>query len=290
MAGDEDQDIFESGSAPDVAAPETPVDDSQAVRESIREMQRGPSRDREPPPQAPQHGADAQSPGGILRDLLDERDRRQGLERQLQRYQEQERDAQRRAKENEVPFDTRFFSEPQKELEAYVSQKMQPFEMRMQNMAADFDMRLARKEYGEVFDEAFQAWFDQVGDLSRPDPQTYFGVMNAPSPGEAVMAWFNDRRTRTEIGTAGGLDGYRAKIEQEILAKYGIAAPQPAPTNGGGGNRDRDDQGRFTPRQEVRLPTSLSRLGAAGRGTPNLAEDGSEAAIFDAGRPERRSR
>jgi hypothetical protein len=159
----------------------------------------------------------------------------------------------------------------------------------MQNMAADFDMRMSRMQHGKVFDEAFQHWFDAVGDLSRPDPQTYFQIMNSPSPGEAVMEWFNDRKTRTEIGTAGGLDGYRQKIEQEILAEYGLA-PQPALTNGGGGDRERDDQGRFAPRQEVRLPTSLSRIGAAGRGTPNLGEDGSEAAIYDSGRPERRNR
>jgi hypothetical protein len=293
MAGGEDQDIFEAGETPDVAAPETPLDDSQAVKDGIREMQReGPSRDRErsPPPQPqPQHGADAQSPGGILRDLLDERDRRQGLERQLQRYQEQEREAQRRAKENEVPFEQRFFSEPQKELQAYLDQRTQPIEMRVQNLAADFDMRIARMNHGPVFDEAFQNWFDQVGDMSRPDPQTYFAIMNSPSPGEAIMEWFGDRRTRSEISSAGGLDGYRAKIEQEILAQYGLA-PRPAPTNGGGGDRDRDDQGRFAPRQEVRLPTSLARMGSAGRGTPNLAEDGSDAAIYDSGRPERRSR
>jgi hypothetical protein len=288
MAGDEDQDIFESA---DVAAPEPVVDDSKAVRDGIREIQRGDAPREREAPAPPQHGVDDQSPAGLLRAMLDERDRRQGLERQLQRYQEQEREAERRAKENETPFDQRFFTEPQKELEGYVSQKLTPIEQKMQNIAADFDMRIARMNYGPPFDEAFQEWFNQVGDFSRPDPQTYFGIMQSPSPGEAIMQWFHDRRTRSEIGSAGGLDGYRQKIEQEILAKYGLAPPageQIAPPNGH--DRDRDDQGRFTPRQEVRLPTSLSRVGASGRGTPNLAEDGSEAAIFDAGRPERRSR
>lgn len=285
MAGDEDQDIFESGAQPETASPETPVDDSQAVRDGIREMQRGRDRDSPPPPQ---HGADAQSPGGILRELLDERERRQGFERQLQRYQEQEREAQRRAKENETPFDQRFFSEPQKELEAYVNQHVQPLEQRMQNMAADFDMRMARKEYGPVFDEAFQTWFDQVGDLSRPDPQNYFAVMGSPSPGEAIMQWFEERKIREEVGSAGGREAYRQKVEQEILAKYGLA-PQ-GEASAAPSDRPRAANGQYTPRQEVRLPTSLSRLGAAGRGTPDLAEDGSDAAIYDAGRPERRSR
>jgi hypothetical protein len=162
--------------------------------------------------------------------------------------------------------------------------------MRMQNMAADFDMRMAKKEYGEVFDEAFQAWFDEVGDVAnRPNPQTYFAIMNAPSPGEAIMQWFEDRKTREEVGSAGGREAYRQKIEQEILAKYGLA-PQGEASAAPAGDRPRASNGQYTPRQEVRLPTSLSRLGAAGRGTPNLAEDGSDAAIYDAGRPERRSR
>jgi hypothetical protein len=294
MADDLERDIFESGSEAPAAPPA--VDDAAAVRESIREMQRepgreGPSAPREtptPPQPQPQHGVDDQSPAGLLKALLDERGTRQGLEGQLRRYQEQEREVQRRAKENEVPFDQRFFSQPQQELETYVAEKLSPVEQRMQNFMTDIDMRFARQTYGEPFDEAFKAWFEQVGDLSRPDPQTYFAVMNAPSPGEAIMAWHNDRRTRSEIGD-GGIDGFRARVEQEILAKYGLSAQAPPATNGGPHQeRARQEDGRFTPRHEVRLPSSLSRMGAAGRGKPDAEEDGSEAAIFDSGRPERR--
>jgi hypothetical protein len=150
-------------------------------------------------------------------------------------------------------------------------------------------MRFARQEHGEAFDEAFKAWFDQVGDMSRPDPQTYFAVMNSPSPGAAIMAWHEDRTTRTQIGE-GGLKGYRERLEAEILAKYGLSAQAPPAANGGPHQeRARDaSSGQFTPRHEVRLPTSLTRMGAAGGGKPDPEEDGSEAAIFDAGRPERR--
>jgi len=294
---DLDQDIFEAGEQ--APQPSTPgIDDATAVRDTIRQMQREGGRDspsappptaREPGPQAPPHGVEDQSPAGILKALLDERDKRQGLEGQLRRYQEFEREQARRAKESETPFDQRFFSQPQQELESFVTERVQPLEQRIQNFMTDVDMRMARQAHGEVFDEAFQTWYQQVGNPNQPDPHSYFAVMNSPSPGEALMQWFNQARTWKEIGD-GGIDGYRERVRQEIMAEYGIRP------NGGGTPMqppphervDRRDDGRFTPRHEVRLPTSLSRLGAAGRGTPAPAEDGSEEAIFDAGRPERR--
>lgn len=291
MADDLERDIFESGSAP---ADAPPVDDAAAVRESIREMQRepgreGPSREAQPPQQPqPQNGIDQQSPAGLLRELLDERQTRQGLQEQLRRYQQAEEEQGRKAKENEVPFDQRFFSQPQQELQTFVDGRVAPIEQRFQNFMTDIDMRFARQQHGEVFDEAFKAWFSQVGDLSRPDPQTYFAVMNAPSPGEAIMKWYDDQTTRSEIGK-GGIKGYRERVEQEILAKYGLSPQAPPATNGGPHQgRARQEDGRFTPRHEVRLPSSLTRMGAAGGGKPDPEEDGSEAAIFDAGRPERR--
>ena len=293
---DLDQEIFDAGEAAP-PPPSTPVDESTAVRDTIKALQREGGRDAPQAPQAPtpppggQNGASAQSPAGILKELLDERDKRQGLEGQLRRYQQWEAEQARKAKESETPFDQRFFSQPQQELESFVTERITPIEQRIQNFMTDVDMRMARKEHGEIFDEAFQTWFQQVGDPSRPDPKSYFDVMNSPSPGEALMAWFNDMSTRREIGD-GGLAAYRERVRQEIMAEMGLApapagrqpmAPPPHERVG----RD-TDSGQFTPRHEVRLPTSLARMGAAGRGTPNPIEDGSEEAIFDAGRPERR--
>jgi len=291
---DLDQDIFDAGeTAPQPAAP---VDDSTAVRDAIKSLQREGGRDgppqapvaREPGPQAPpSHGVEDQSPAGILKALLDERDKRQGLEGQLRRYQDFEREQARRAKESETPFDQRFFSQPQQELESFVAERITPIEQRIQNFMTDVDMRMARQVHGEVFDEAFQTWFQQVGNPNQPDPHSYFAVMNSPSPGEALMQWFNQARTWREIGD-GGIDGFRERVRQEIMAEMGMAPRQPVNSQPARDDRPRDDDGRFAPRHEVRLPTSLSRLGAAGRGTPTPKEDGSEEAIFDAGRPERR--
>jgi hypothetical protein len=293
---DLDREIFDAGEATPTPSPEPQVDESTAVRDAIKGMQRQGGRPTTsspvppPPPQpspspGPAHGVEDQSPAGLLKAMLDEREKRQGLERQLTRYQEWEQQARRYQAESEAPFDQRFFAQPQQELESFVSQKLSPIEQRVQNFMTDVDMRLARQVHGEVFDEAFQTWFQQVGDPTRPDPQTYFSVMNAGSPGEALMKWFEDHRTRSEIGE-GGLQAYRDRLRNEILAEYGLAPPVAvsAPSD----DTPRAPNGQFTPRHEVRLPTSLSRMGAAGRGTPAPAEDGSEEAIFDAGRPPRK--
>jgi hypothetical protein len=291
---DLDREIFEAAESPS-PSPGPLVDEATAVRDSIKALQREGGRDapqaREPgpqaPPQAPQHGVEDQSPAGILQAMLNERERRQGLERQLERYQRWEQEQAKKAQESETPFDQRFFSQPQQELESFVTQRLTPLEQRQQNFMTDVDMRLARIQHGEVFDEAFQTWFQQVGDQSRPDPHSYFAVMNSPSPGEALMAWFEDQGTRKEIGQ-GGLKAYRERVRQEVMAELGMAPRPPVNMGPPDDNRARESNGQFAPRHEVRLPTSLSRLGAAGRGTPSPMEDGSEEAIFDAGRPERR--
>lgn len=291
---DLDQEIFDAG---EQAPPSAPVaDEATAVRDSIRALQREGGRDapeapppqaRGPGPQAPPHGVEDQSPAGLLKAMLDERDKRQGLERQLQRYQAWENEQARKAKESEAPFDQRFFSQPQQELESFVTERITPIEQRIQNFMTDVDMRMARQQYGEVFDEAFQTWYQQVGNPNQPDPHSYFSVMNSPSPGEALMQWFNQARTWREIGD-GGIDGFRERVRQEVLAEMGMGSRSVVSSRPPADDRPRDDSGRFAPRHEVRLPTSLGRLGAAGRGNPNPSEDGSEEAIYDAGRPERR--
>jgi len=136
---DLDQDIFEAGEvAPQPAQPS--VDESTAVRDAIKGLQREGGREspqaREPGPQAPpqpSHGVEDQSPAGILKALLDERDKRQGLEGQLRRYQTWEQEQAKRAKESETPFDQRFFSQPQQELESFVAERITPIEQRIQN-------------------------------------------------------------------------------------------------------------------------------------------------------------
>ena len=295
LPGD-DEDIFAAGPEPEApaeSAPEStiaPTEESQAVSSMIRGMQTAPSRLTPTPP--PPHPRDKptpgqeQSPAGLLRELLNERDKRQGLETKLERFERLEAEA--KARETQPKFEDRFFQQPEQELTSFVDQRVQPYEDRLRNLQADFDMRFAAMRHGEEFDEAFQTWFQAVGDMSRPNPQLYWGVMNSPSPGEAIMQWFSGLRDQREIGD-GGLKAYKERIIAETLAQYGINAPvsmtlasTPNP------NVERAENGQFTPRHEVRLPTATSRLSPAGRGgARGEIEDGSEEAIFDTGRQRR---
>jgi hypothetical protein len=291
---EDEDDIFSAGNEPapqEVSTPEptvAPDQESQAVSSAIRGLQNTPARltPTPPPARSPQDPqptpGQEQSPAGLLKALLDERDRRQRAETRAERYERQEAEA--KARETQTPFDQRFFEKPEQELSTFVDQRFQPYEDRLRNMQADFDMRLARITHGEVFDEAFQAWFAGVGDRANPNPQLYWGVMNSPSPGEAIMQWFTGMRDRQEIGE-GGLAAYRERVRQEVLQELGIAAPAVAGT---APVADRQPNGQFAPRHEVRLPTATSRLSSPGRGIRSgEAEDGSEEAIFDAGRGKR---
>ena len=134
-----------------------------------------------------------------------------------------------------------------------------------------------------VFDEAYSAWFQQVGDPNRPDPQNYWAVMNSPSPGEAVVAWYQNKP-----------ENMRERMRQEIMQEIGLEAPPPARGNGKANGQSREagraPNGQFTPRHEVRLPTATGRMGHTSREAAFSPEDGSDEAIFDFGRakPERR--
>ena len=118
-----------------------------------------------------------------------------------------------------------------------------------------------------------ETWYGAVG--QGQNAALYFAVMNAPSPGEALVQWYGQQRRNAEVGD--DLDAYKQRVIDEWLASQG-QTPRP-----------RNTDGTFAPRSQApRLPTATSRMGAAGNGNVEADEDGSEESIFAAGRPERR--
>lgn len=289
----DDQSIFEGGSAPD-AGPS----DASLVSDAISNIQHGgrshpATTDRTPAPPAPppDDGIEDRSTAGILKALLETRDRAQSAERERDEIRRWKAEQDRLAKEKETPFDQRLFEQPQDAISGFVDERLNPLASRMNTMALDFDFRLAKMAHGaEAFDEAFAAWFSLVGDTSRPNPQLYFHVTRSQSPGETLMQWFKQAKFMSEVGDDPA--AYRQKIIDEALAQYGLApngaAPQPTAGGRPNGGQPRDANGQFTARHEVRLPTATSRVGRAGSGNVTEAEDGSDDAIFASGRPERR--
>lgn len=278
--------IFADAGAPEPEIAPEAVDEN--VSRSIRDLQRSP--DDTPPgsqpaarqpatPQTPDPlaGLDDRSNAGLLRALLDERERRQGLSQEVQRYQLREREAS--ATRDRPALNERLFTDPEGTLSELRQEWTTPLQQQIAELQINHDFGLASVRHGETFGEAWNAWYEQVRD--GKDPTTYFTVMNAASPGEAMVEWH--RRSRVYTETGGDLDGYRQKVIDEYLAGQGGGAPEPAA---------RAPNGQFAARppapQPRAAPTSLSRMGAPARDAEDDASDGSDAAIFAAARPKRR--
>lgn len=304
FGGDDDRDIFDAGNsaddqsldtndqAGDLSEPRSRED--LAVSDAIRSLGRGAGHEPapvQPGPAAPAPAGGAQplaegerTLSGVMQALLDERERRQDMARQLERYQRQEQDRTRQA--DRPPLAQRLFEDPENALTELRDQITQPLTEQITQMRVQHDFALASVRHPEVFGDAWSAWYQKVG--TGQDPVTYFAIMNSPSPGEALVEWHKEQQRRVTIGD--DLEAYNRKIIEAHMASL----------NGGGGavdaravrssDRPRDESGRFVPAPEpqaARLPTATSRLAASGNGLAERDEDGSDGAIFEAGRPER---
>ena len=287
MSGGIERQIFEDSGRPDETeeriAPDR-LDD--AVSDAIRGLDRDqtPTK-REAPPAPPTDGYQGdRSESGLLKALLDERERRQGAESRAQRYEQLERE--QKAKEQKPAISERLFSDPDGTLNDLRQEIAAPLQQQIQQMQLNHDFALASVRYGETFTEAWNNWYETVKD--GKDATTYFAIMNSQSPAEAMVGWYKRATRDKEVGE--DLDAYKQRVIDEYLA---------GGTNGGGvmrqvptGPAGRDDSGRFTARpQASRPPTSISRMGAPAAADDDLAgNDGSDAAIFAAAtrKPQRR--
>lgn len=295
---DLEQDVFDAGASEATPSDLAPASDQQSVSPQSAEARavgdaisslRGPVPQygvQPTPPSRPTNPDDEPVKAGVFRDLLNERTARQQLEntvRELQR-KEQERAAQQaRPKAEDL-----LFSDPDK----FISQTEQRYEKKIADVQLNFDMQLASMRHGPAFDAAWQHFYASC--QNGADPVSYFRVMNARSPGEEMVRWFHERRLMHETG--GNLDAYRNRILQEALQNPEFMAQLQAsgavPSQPQRSQQARGENGQFVPqqqqaqpRQEVRLPTSLSRMnGSRGMPAASEVEDGSEEAIFDAGR------
>ena len=299
---DLEQEVFDSGASeappPDIAPPSPqpsvspPSQDSQSLTSAIDALrgpvpQYGTQPQPSPPPQPPPHPDDEPVKAGVLRDLLNERAERQRLQAALRDFQAREQERTKQAAQPKA--EDLIFQDPQ----AYDRMIDQRIEQKTAHIRLESDMQMAAMRHGQVFDAAWQT-FNQACQ-NGADPVSYFRVMNSRSPGEEMVRWFNEQRIMT--ATRGDLDGFvryiltRAQSEPEFVSQVLGGMPPPQPQGNGNGGPPRGEDGRFVsqpqqqPRHEVRLPPSLSKMNGASRGQSfDADDDGSEEAIFDAGR------
>lgn len=279
--------------------------DDAAVSAAIRNLNRG----FVPPPPPPARPASVTQPqagtappnedepedrtvAGLMRALLDERGKRQTLEGQLTRYTQQGQDATRPQTPERPQFGDRLFTEPDEVLNEVRTELSNHFASQLQGMHTTYDLRLASMRHGDAFQTAWNDWYGAVSNLDQPNPELYHLVMSSPSPGEALMQWHRNKQQSAEIGD--DFDAFKAKVVREAFEAAGIPVPEQfggqAPRNDvQAGQPSRDASGRFAPSQPQarRFPTATSRMGQSGNGMHENAEDGSDNAIFDSGKPKR---
>lgn len=295
---DLEQDVFDAGASEAPPSDLAPAADqsvltpqpaeARAVSDAISSL-RGPVpqygvQPTPPPRPQPANPDDEPVKSGVLKSLLDERSARQQLENTVRELQRKEQE--RAAQQVQPKAEDLLFSDPDK----FIAGVEQRHEKKLADIQLNFDMQLASMRHGPAFDAAWQHFYASC--QNGADPVSYFRVMNARSPGEEMVRWFHERRLMHETG--GNLEAYRNRILQEALQNPEFMARLQA--NGGAmptqqqPQQARGEDGRFQsqqpqPRQEVRLPTSLSRMnGSRGMPAASEVEDGSEEAIFDAGR------
>ena len=174
------------------------------------------------PAPAPMPAPQAQpSPTVPLAEHLEERHRRQALEREAAAYRQMLLGAQQRPQQPPPPpIDP--VADPEGAYRALV-QHTAAQDQRMQDMAinqrANMSEMLARGKHGDqVVDQAIQAAIN--AGLNR-------NFMMQADPYKELMNWHNSQNIAQTVGS--DLNAYREKIRQEILAEMKVG--RPAPTN-----------------------------------------------------------
>jgi hypothetical protein len=279
---DEDRALFEAA-----LSDEPPATVTEAVEPAPQEQpaeQEGQPRDEHgrfaPKAQEPEAPAPALSPPEPqpdhripLTELLNEREKRQKFERELEetrrqnealQAQWQQFQAQQQRQQQPPPEAPDIFENPQ----AYTSHIQQTLEQRTRELELNFSLRLAKMSYKDEFDEAYQAVM-QRGAMG--DKATVAALVNSSDPGEAIVSWHRQQKIYQQTG--GDLEGYFAKRQEELLKDPAFLAKAVEAVRAQQGN------GQNGQRPAVQLPPSLSRIPSAAASVED-AGGMSDAALF----------
>jgi hypothetical protein len=177
--------------------------------------------------------------------LLDEREKRQAAEREVQelRNWRQQQEAAQRAAQVQAP-------DPRQDPDGALDYQRQVFQAQLTNTRLQTSRFLAEKDFGaEVVNEAF-AFFDKNPALSHQ-------FVDHPSPFHAAVEFYKRQKVAEEVGADPA--AYRSRLETEIRAQLMAEMQQPA-------------------QPKPRLPGSLAAAPAAGV----AGEPTSKGTAFDA--------
>ena len=156
------------------------------------------------PPAASEEKQSGQVP---LSALLDEREKRQKYERELEDLRQWRQ--QQEAKQPKPDF----FDNP----EAALSQVQQATQQQIIASKLQQSKFFAEREYGADLVQEAYAYFDQ-------HPQQSHALLNEPSPFHAAVEYYKRQKAMQEIGA--DPEAYKAKLRAELEAELASKAPQ----------------------------------------------------------------
>lgn len=208
----EDVDTFEQFAPLEMGAGEAAVE--QPVEQPSEAQAKAPA---ETPAQAEQPSAQpvaGQQPQEDahrvpLRELLDERDKRQALQRQIE-------ELRRQVQPKEAPKAPEFWEQPEGNIDHRVQQAVQPLVQELIMQREQTSRALAAIQYGE--DTVNEAYKDLETRIQSGDPVARFDyqrVMAQPNQYAALVQLHQQRKALNEIGN--DPNAYREKLLSEAL-------------------------------------------------------------------------
>lgn len=208
----EHDDTFDKFAPLDMGGGEAPQETVEAPVEAQAEAPaETPVEAKEPPaqPVAAQQQAQEDAHRVPLRELLDERDKRQALQRQIENLR-------RQIQPMEAPKAPEFWEQPEGNIDHRVQQAVQPLYQEMVMQREQFSRAIAEARHGpEKVAEAFK---DLEARVQAGDPTARFDYQRVMAQGnqyDALVQLHQQRKALSEIGNDPA--AYREKLSQDLL-------------------------------------------------------------------------
>lgn len=196
-----------------------------------------------------------------LVELLNEREKRQNYERQIEDERRHRQALERRIAEFQrqqepKPQTPDIFENPQ----GFVETLEQKFERKLREQEANFSLKMAHRQHRKEFETAYENLIRE----GQSNPAVVQSIVAHSDPGEALMLWHKQRTLMEKVG--GDFDGYMKKREEELLNdpefRKRFADTLRAEQSSSNPNQ--------RPAPQVQMPPSLSKTSGA---APRAADD-----------------
>lgn len=271
----EDVDTFDKFAPLDMGGGETPVVEEHPVEPAPVEAQapataETPAESQQQPPAQPVGQQPQEDHRVPLRELLDERDKRQALQRELEAFRRQQQQAQIQQQQKAAP---EFWEQPEGNIDHRVQQAVAPLVQELIMQREQNSRALAAIQYGEdKVNEAFEDLKTRIQSGDQSAQFDYQRVMAQPNQYAALVQLHQQRQALAQIGN--DPNAYREKVlaealnDQAFLAKAMEAAQARAKSN--------PPVVAFNTPQKSKGVPSISNVGGAAaltQGLPDISDD-----------------